>query len=186
MAGPGRCARISRPHPRGTGVRHACFGCGEAASSRPGPRHRPAVAGGIGLVAPSAALHQKISSLKTTLGVGRTPPDAPHRCQSAPCGPRTCSTSCTVACLASLGACFGRHGGQVSRPRLALLLGGSAYGGWTCGLAKPEVDAPSGWRVRRTSREPHLRGAKLKERLSHGWPPHSVWRATQGDPGRDR
>ena len=51
---------------------------------------------------------------------------------------------------------FGRHGGQVSRPRRALLLGGSAYGGWTCGLAKPEVDAPSGWRVRRTSREPHL------------------------------
>ena len=67
---------------------------------------------GHGLVAPSAALHQKISSLNTTLGVGRTPPDAPHQCRSAPCGPRTCSTSCTVARLASLGACLGVMGGK--------------------------------------------------------------------------
>ena len=56
---------------------------------------------GHGLVARPAALHQKISSLNTTLGVGRTSPDAPHhRCRSAPCGPRTCATSCTVARLA--------------------------------------------------------------------------------------
>ena len=67
---------------------------------------------GHGLVAPPAALHQKISSLNTTLGVGRTPPDAPHRCRSAPCGPRTCATSCTVARLASLGACLGVMGGK--------------------------------------------------------------------------
>ena len=64
---------------------------------------------------------------------------------------------------------FGRHGGQVSRPRLALLLGGSGYEGWTCGLAKPEVGAPSGWRVRRTSSEPHLRGAKLKGHARNRW-----------------
>jgi len=38
---------------------------------------------------------------------------------------------------------FGRHGGQVSRPRRALLLGGSAYGGWTCGFPELEGDAPS-------------------------------------------
>ena len=64
---------------------------------------------------------------------------------------------------------FGRHGGQVSRPRRALLLGGSAYGGWTCGLADPEVGAPSGCRVRRTSPEPHLRGAKLKGHARNRW-----------------
>ena len=108
-----RAVRTDQPTtPTRPGARSARFGCGEAASSRPGPRHRPAVAGGIGLVAPSAALHQKISSLNTTLGVGRTPPDAPHRCRSAPCGPRTCSTSCTVARLASLGACLGVMGGK--------------------------------------------------------------------------
>lgn len=61
----------------------------------------------------------------------------------------------------SLSACLGVMGGKF-RGLGALLFGGSAYGGWTCGIAEPEVDAPSGWRVRRTSSEPHLRGAKLK------------------------
>ena len=36
-------------------------------------------------------------------------------------------------------------------------------------MAKPEVGAPSGCRVRRTSPEPHLRGAKLKGHARNRW-----------------
>ena len=96
---------------------------------------------GHGLVAPSAALHQKISSLNTTLGVGRTPPDAPHRCRSAPCGPRTCSTSCTVARLASLGACLGVMGGKFR-----------GLGVRCCSAGRRMGVGPVGWPIRRSVR----------------------------------
>ena len=96
---------------------------------------------GHGLVAPAATLHQKISSLNTTLGVGRTPPDAPHRCRSAPCGPRTCSTSCTVARLASLGACLGVMGGKFR-----------GLGVRCCSADRRMGVGPVGWPSRRSMR----------------------------------
>ena len=136
-----------------------------------------------GLVAPSAALHQKISSLNTTLGVGRTPPDAPHRCRSAPCGPRTCSTSCTVARLASLGACLGVMGGKFR-----------GLGVRCCSADRRMGVGPVGWPSRRSMRpvagacgahpgNPTSEERSSKDaRLTRGWPPHSVWGATQSDP----